>query len=286
MTPPTSLGLVACVVDATPVLHEQLLRWFAALHRVAKIPSDELLVVSIDAARTPRLEYLASAGVRITRAPGFDPRSPHCNKLRGLHLLSRLDRGKSVLSDCDVAFVCDPRTVPVPANALGAKQVDGPNPPAEILETILREAGLPAPPRVPLTLVPDTSTLNGNVNGGLYVADGAVFHILATSWERWARWLLDRRHLLGDWAVHVDQVSMLLSLVDSNIPLQPLELGWNCPTHLGYALPVKDVRAVHYHDAVDDHGHLKRTGNVAVDAVTSQIDAAYDEVRREAGAAP
>ena len=57
-------------------------------------------------------------------------------------------------------------------------------------------AGLPAPPTTPLPWGENQATVAGNSNGGLYLIPASLLSVLAPAWERWARWLLDRRELL------------------------------------------------------------------------------------------
>jgi hypothetical protein len=89
--------------------------------------------------------------------------------------------------------------------------------------------------------------------------------------------------LLGRWAIHVDQVSMFLALVNSNIPLHPLDISWNCPTHLKRPLPqIATVHALHYHRAVDADGRLRCTNSDVVNEAIERVNAAFDDVRRDA----
>src|SRR5215203_6200575 len=143
-------GVITCVLDGTPLLHEQLLRWFSSLRDVAGVAPSDLSVVAIDTVRSPALDYLALMGVRIDHAGRVDERSSHCNKIRALQCVARTTSGVAVLSDCDVAFVVDPRVIDGPPGSLSAKHVDGPNPPVSVLYRVLKAADLSPPPEVAL----------------------------------------------------------------------------------------------------------------------------------------
>jgi hypothetical protein len=274
----TPVGKVACAVSATPFLHSQTLRWAAALHLIAGVRLADLLVVTIDDATSPELDYLAAIGVDRRPARAFDRRSPHANKVAALAVLAASAAGTdglSTLSDCDVAFLVDPRTAPIAPGALGAKQVDLANPPLSRLHPIFAAAHLPAPPAESLDLDPGHWTLRGNCNGGVYVADAP--------WRHHAAWLCEQQSLLGEWAIHVDQVSMLLALVATGTPYAPLPMSWNYPLHLA-GIPVPDALcALHYHDRIDAEGQLLRQGHPHIDAALAQIDAAVAQFRRDGG---
>ena len=120
----------------------------------------------------------------------------------------------------------------------------------------------------------------GNGNGGLYLVAGKAVGQVGESWARWARWLLDHRGLLGDGAVHVDQVAMALALAESGLRPQLLDLRWNFPSQnrgrIAADTPAPAV--IHYHRAVDDDGLLKLTG---VSSVDTRIEVANAAIARE-----
>ncbi|MBZ5627121.1 MAG: class I SAM-dependent methyltransferase, partial [Acidobacteriia bacterium] len=101
-----------------------------------------------------------------------------------------------------------------------------------------------------------------------------------------AQWLLERRELLGKWAVHVDQVSMLLALRAGRRRFCPLPLGANLPTHIPSlgnlpAAAIGPVLALHYHDHVTPQGLLMRVGIPGVDAAIDRVNEAIsDELRQ------
>jgi hypothetical protein len=271
MTAP--LGVVACVIESLPRFHQELLRWYTVLTEVARVAPRDLSVGVVGDATAPVIEYIRSHGVAVTSIPRFDERSPHSNKISGAIALGRRN-GTVVLSDSDVAIIEDPRALPLPPRGVGLKTVDAPYPSLDVLRTVFDAAGVGHPQAVPLYHVPTEASFVTNGNGGLYVIDGAVLPELARSWAGWAEWLLDRRELLGEWKVHVDQVSMALALAST--PVQPVELEprWNYPIHVPTWIgPVPSPPAViHYHDHIDRSGFLRYVGVPLVDDVIGRIN--------------
>ena len=277
-------GIVACVVDHDARFHDEVLRWFACLVNLACVPATDLLVLSVEGTRSAATETLEREGVRVCDVARLEGIDRYCNKIAGMRSAADLGDRAVVLTDCDLAFLDDPRRLFV-AGALAAKEVDTPNPPISILTRILNEARLPLPKLSQLALVPREHTLDGYMNGGLYAGDASILRPLVPVWERWARWLTERIELLQEWAMHVDQTAMLLATTELATPLHALDIAWNCPTHLKRELPsLATVHALHYHRAVDARGHLKLTHNVTVNAAIARVNAVFDDIRSGMGA--
>jgi SAM-dependent methyltransferase len=232
------------------------------------------------------LAYLHECGVIVRQIDAFDHRSPHCNKISALQAITAESSGHVALTDCDIIFLSDPRELIRDPSTLQAKPVDAPNPPLVVLATILEARGLPLGETQTLQLFPNEATCVGNANGGLYVGEASWLNTLAADWRREAEWLLEHRALLQGWAVHVDQVSMLLALRAGHRRFCPLPLGANLPTHLPEvrdmpADAVVPILAIHYHDHVTPQGILARTGIPQVDVA---VDRANESIRAEMGA--
>jgi hypothetical protein len=275
-------GVVACVIESVPRFHRELLRWYTVLTKVARVAPTDLSVGVIGDATAPIIEYLRSRGVAVASIPRFDERSPHSNKISGAIALGKRN-GTVVLSDSDVAIVEDPRALRLPPRGVALKTVDAPYPPLDVLRTIFDAAGVRHPEAVPLYHVPTEASFVTNGNGGLYVIDGSVLPELAQSWAAWAQWLLERRELLGDWKVHVDQVSMALALASISVRPVPLDPRWNFPIHVPTWIgPVPSPPAViHYHDHVDRSGFLRYVGVPLVDDVIGRVNRELLDLPRE-----
>lgn len=273
-------GTIVCVADTGPNFRAQVERWFACLTRLAGVEPRDLLTVFVGASSPPDwARPLCRVGMRVEVATAFDPRSPHCNKIEGLRRALRGGAGSVVLSDCDVAFLEDPRGFPHRGNAISAKPVDRANPPTQILNSILQEAGLPTPRKVRLGARPWRRSYEGNANGGVLVFGARIAPALAERWAWRARWLLDRSALLKEWMIHVDQVSLLLAIIDERAQVVRLSEKHNCPTHLRGGFIPAPPAALHYHGRVDENGALLPCGNRAIDRQIVAVNRAFQEAR-------
>lgn len=277
-------GKIVCVSDSAEHFQGQVERWFACLTRLAGVAPRDLTTVFANTTSPPEWGApLLKAGMGVECVGAFDPRSPHCNKISGLLKVIGTGSGPIVLTDCDLAFLRDPRSFPGRSTALSGKPVDFPNPPIRVLDAILKEAGLPAPRKTRLSGRPWERTYLGNFNGGMLVFGGSIASRLVHRWAERAKWLLDRAALLESWAIHVDQVSLLLATIDEGVEMVPLSPRYNCPTHQrGSLFPVSPV-ALHYHHEVDALGDLKMTGWKAIDTQISVVNRAMKEARAAEG---
>lgn len=274
-------GTFSCVVDVHPRFHLDALRWFAALTAVAGVEPTDLVAYVVGSAASDALEYLRAQGVRVQSVEPFDPVSPHCNKISGAVRLAQdgVD-GLAVLCDTDVIVLEDPRTLVLPPRSIALKTVDRPNPPLEVLVDVFEASGLPLPLLVSLPWEPEQLTVSGNGNGGLYLIPGPTLSTVASAWEKWARWLIDRRHLLGRWTVHLDQVAMALALASEGIEPVSLDVRWNMPTHDVARIPPDAPRpaGIHYHTQVDTTGRIRLTGTASIDERISVANEAIGDL--------
>jgi 2-polyprenyl-3-methyl-5-hydroxy-6-metoxy-1,4-benzoquinol methylase len=277
-------GTFSCVVDEHPRFHLDALRWFVSLTRIAGVDPRDLVVHVVGPDDSDALVYLRSRGVTVRSVDPFDPRSPHCNKVSGaLGLAEEQTEGMVVLCDTDVAVLQDPRTLALPPGTIGAKVVDSPVPPLDVLQAIFAAAEVPAPPTTPLPWG-EEQTVAGNSNGGLYLIPAPLLPRLARAWETWARWLLDRRELLRDWTFHLDQVAMTLALAAEGIGSEPLDVRWNTPVHdLTRIPPDPPIPAVvHYHQEIDPQGRIRMTGSKSIDRQIERVNEAIGQLWQEA----
>src|SRR6202034_4288855 len=115
---------------------------------------------AVGSAASDALDHLASRGVTVRSIEGFDPISPHCNKVAGaLRLAEDRIEGMIVLCDTDVAVLEDPRTLVVKPGSIGGKVVDTPVPPLDVIQGIFAAARVPAPPTTPLPWGADQRTI-------------------------------------------------------------------------------------------------------------------------------
>jgi SAM-dependent methyltransferase len=275
----------SCVVDDHPRFHLDALRWFASLTAVAGVDPADIVVHVVGNPDSDALDSLRGAGVVVRSVAAFDPRSPHCNKVSGaLRLAEEGVDGMAVLCDTDIVVLEDPRTLAVPAGSVAAKLVDAPVPPLEVVAAVFAAAGIPLPAEVPLPWSPDDRTISGNANGGLYLVPGPMLATMATAWECWARWLLERTALLEQWTVHLDQVSMALALAAEGVGFHPLDLRWNTPTHDPARLPadVAPPAVIHYHHELVADGRIRPTGMAPIDRQIERANSAIGDLWQRA----
>lgn len=278
-------GTFSCVVDEHPRFHLEALRWFVALTTIAGVDPRDLVVHVVGPDTSDVLAHLRSRGVTVRSIDPFDPRSPHCNKVAGaLKMAEEQTDGLVVLCDTDVAVLEDPRTLVLPPGSIGGKVVDTPVPPLEVLHRIFAAAEVPAPRTTPLPWGENQETVVGNSNGGLYLIPAPLLPVLASAWEKWARWLLDRRELLLDWTFHLDQVAMVLALSAEGIGSEQLDIRWNTPIHdLSRIPPDPPIPAViHYHQEIDLEGRIRTTGFPSIDRQIDRVNEAIGRVWQEA----
>jgi SAM-dependent methyltransferase len=277
-------GVISCAVDDDPGRHLDVLRWFASLTRIAGVSPSHLVVWAVDGHSSDVLEYLAANEVTVREVSAFDARFPSCNSISGALGLSKFGvDGMAVLTKTDVAILEDPRALPVPPHQVGARLVQLPIPPVAVLEGVFHSAGVEVPPEVALPGNPGGSTILGNVDDGLYLFPEPLLGPLARAWEDWGRWLVERPHLLGEWARCLDQVAIALALAAERVELFALESRWNTSTH---ELPVSDdatpPAVIRYHGDLMRDGRIQRTGRPAVDSRLDQLNAIFSELWHEA----
>ena len=281
--PELAPSLISCVVDTDSHFQLELLRWFATATKCAGIAPERLVVHAVRPGESEVLQYVADRGARVVPVERFDPRSPHCNKISGaLALAASLtgDAGAVALTDTDMLVMADPTGLVSASGRLSGKTVDLANPSLETLEVIFREARLPLPARHGDRY----PTVEGNFNGGLYALAGSDLLVLANAWERWARWLLERPGLLGEFAIHVDQVAMCLARVDAELEADLLDVSWNLPTHLEAMVPAPFVpvpRLIHYHRRLTSDGFVEEVGIPTVDASIRKANRAIHDQMQE-----
>jgi hypothetical protein len=277
-------GTFACVVDQDPRFHLEVLRWFASLHGVAGVDPHDLVVHAVGGTSSEALALLEDKGVAVRPIELFDPRSPHCNKIAGALCLAEAGvSGMAVLTDTDIAICEDPRSQRLPDRAVASKLVDFAIPRLDTLRAIFKEASIALPPLEPLDRRSGQSTVAGNGNGGIYLVPGSHLPQVAAAWAYWARWLLERRELLGDWGTFVDQVAMALAIAAEGFEAIRLKRRWNLATNEPQFLPRRTgpPAVLHYHTRVDRMGLLSPTGRAAVDRRIRRVNAAIGELWQE-----
>lgn len=271
--------VVACVAENDPLWAKRVetlvisLRAFGGHWRAADVRVH--VVDRLEPAVWRRVERLDVTCRRVRR---FAAPYPHANKLRMLEQFAADPGGVLLALDCDVAVVGD--LGPPHAEAIAGKAADrSPISPAN-WRKLLARFELPCPEvdlemsstgdRVPVPYL----------NSGVLVVPGAMAGVLADAWARFIGrvWAASAEQaLLRRVAFFTDQLALCLALVATGLPVAPLDLGWNFPTHrpvhpraLELAGP---IRILHYHDRVSAEGELLEPAATEVAPLVTRLNA-------------
>lgn len=273
--------IYSCVLAEQPKFAVQVLVWVWSLIEYAKVSPSQIVVHALEGSCSQTRYSLERLGVTVLDLEPFHNEHPYCNKLMQLNSSLLQEADVCVLSDTDIAFL-EPFEVDLSENAIQAKIVDLPNPPLPIWERIFEESGLVAPDNT-ITSFGAHLTPSVNFNGGLYSIPAMQFQSLVVAWPKWAQWLIDRPYLLTDpFRKHIDQISFGLACVEMALPIEPLEVAQNYPTHSAVN-PKPDIApsVIHYHGHVNPNHLLKPVGVPNVDRNIEKINRLIRERRRK-----
>lgn len=269
--------LFSCVAGGPRKYELQAVVWLQTLLHLARRAPAEVVIHAFQPSEDFR-RIARNFGVTVCPMERVHPRHPYSNKLIQLESPVLANASHVVLCDCDLAFCAD-IGASITGELIRAKVVDRANPPLEVWRWIFEAAGFRGEFRLARTTYDGAVTYANNFNGGLYILPQSAFAAIREVWPRWNEWILDRRHRLGPYTVHADQISFGLTLEELGLDVLPLPEEMNFPTHLSYAArPSADMReplVVHYH-TLDANGRVMRTG-------LPQIDVAIDRVNRVLG---
>jgi hypothetical protein len=213
----TARHTLATVIDLHPRFRVELILWATCVD--AAIPRADFrpLVYFIDEAPSDLAQWLDRRGIEHRIAASPVPLSPHCNKL--LPFLDSQPTDHVVFADADLYFVANPAGLIAPGTIQAAPN-NHCNPPGRVFRELLAAVGLAHAylPGVSLMANADGSreTYLNNISAGIVGMPAATAAEFAPRWMEKARWLIAHRHLLGPWAVHVDQVGFALAMAERN----------------------------------------------------------------------
>jgi len=183
----------------------------------------------------------------------------YCNKLNQFERLRGLEYRYAILMDTDILVLRSLGEL-LKGSRLRARVVGEARPSRGVLEFLARASGLAKLPSLAIADCTGGDTLEGNLNGGLYVVPRDLLATMEGAWKHWTMWLLERREILAEEgnAHHVDQVGLWLAIHHEKLPWEALPANWNynpARLHRSYvgALPIS---IVHYHTALDSAGQI------------------------------
>jgi len=229
---PAGTFTLACVVDRHPRFHVELILW--ALCARAHLPESRFdpVVYFVDAAPPDLVEWLRRQRIEVRSTPTLIAASPHCNKIAPF--AERHDGAVTLVADADLFFVEDFSGL-LRSARFRAPPNNHCNPPPAVFRTVLAAAGV-GDYRPGLALYRGAGGIRethvNNISAGLVAAPPSRSRELAAAWLKWARWVVEHRHLLDRWAVHVDQIAFALAMEDMKEDVELLPAQTNAVLHL------------------------------------------------------
>ncbi|MEM9010188.1 MAG: hypothetical protein AAGE18_03105 [Pseudomonadota bacterium] len=272
----------SCVVDGKPKFAMQAFNLVLSLRAVGVRP--ENILVNLTPAAACYDPWFAEIGVQTAPTPYFAD-GTYCNKVAQLRNIPE-DADIAVCCDTDLVFArnIEARLRESPDRILG-KVVDFANPPIERLRAALALVLPDTEFAETRADIEDAPTLEGNLNGGLYIIPRLHLNAISTAWEAHAQALHahpETKRVLGSFAWHIDQIAFCAALRQLDLTAESLPIEYNYPLHCH--LPpereemVGTVRIFHVHDAVDENW-LPVASRARTPAVREQVAALITNLR-------
>jgi hypothetical protein len=265
--------LFSCVAENTQDWFRRVETLALSIRRFGGALADSAIVVNFVGGVEPSFARgLEALDTEVRVVERFDARSVYANKLRMLELGDERSFDVLVGLDCDVVVVGDLTTV-LPLDAIGAKPAD-----VDVLTTaqwdaLLHAVGLPSPAgRVTATTSGDS--IYPYFNSGMVTVPHALCRRLLDRWSAYIADILalyetDEPIVPAQWRFHLDQFALACALANDDLPVRPLDVRLNFPTHLPVhpsALPASpEPLVIHYHRNVDANGFLLRARSPLAD---------------------
>lgn len=232
--PTKTLSTFCCVIDKHPRFYVELVLW--ALCAKRHLASDRFRMIVYFVGIGPRdlVNWLHAQNIETRQATAVLEGSPHCNKIAPFFDSQVADH--MIVCDADL-FVVDDLSCFLTSTRFRAPPNNHCNPPPHIFKEILSASGLGRQYRPGIALC--KSPLNGmrethinNISAGIIVAPAQRSEDFARLWKKWALWLIENRSLLGNWAIHVDQVAFALVMEELGEDVEFLPPQTNTILHI------------------------------------------------------
>jgi 2-polyprenyl-3-methyl-5-hydroxy-6-metoxy-1,4-benzoquinol methylase len=268
----------SCVLDYTPLMAAQSFIWTESL-LFNKVDPSDIFIHIIGKIPSGLLDYFKEKNINIVYNETFDNRNKYCNKLVQLDTFKGLDFDYVFLMDCDTAIVSLDKLELT--DKVYAKIVDFPNPPEILLKNIFKEASLKYKEAETSFIMNGSNTTDfNNCNGGVYIISKPFLNDLAPKWKEHTLWCIDNANLFTErYSKHADQVGFSLAMSSLNTEVSHLEIEWNCPTHINKNLldASIDPKILHFHDCINEHMLIKKTGLEKIDTKIDVINLKINE---------
>ena len=257
--------LFSCVTESGAEWLSRVQALVFSLREFGGSSSDAPFIVNFVGSIPERAERaLADLGAEARRVEPVRGQ-PTANKLRMLDLHDSAEFDVLVALDCDTVVVGDPRPH-ITAAAIGAKPADQDPFRRRDWRRLYRALDLPAP-AWDLRATSTGKPIPPYFNSGVLTVPRGLCEDLRQEWmtaHAEVTSALGRDSHLVPKHLHFfsDQLSLGLCIVRGRLPLQPLPLAMNFPSHVGVEpVALTDEPApiiIHYHHARDEHGFLYR----------------------------
>ena len=274
----------SCVTENRPDWFQKVQNLVISIRELGGSLADASILVSfVEGVDDTYARWLSRFEVDLQVVDPVDRKNRYANKLRMLESHPG-DHDVLVALDCDVVVVGDIAEF-LSVKSLQAKPAD-----CDMLtdgqwRKIFRAAGVPIPRRTFRTTAWGQLTYP-YVNSGVLLVPSQLQPTLLTLWSRFLFHLHPVYESDADLALrrrYNDQISLACALA-AGVPIRPLPVGINMPTHLtlhpGVHHQLSDIRIVHYHAGLDDRGFVIESGYAGADRRLDRFNRRRAEILR------
>lgn len=245
---------VSFIVDEDPVF--AYTGWHLAHSIIANsrvTPNDLHVQFTPEVSADIRALFAGTIGCQVHEIQRFGD-GKYCNKLNQWAAIADAEHDVVVLLDTDM--ICLDDFVPfLPHRMIGAKVVDLPNPPVEVLEKLFRNAGFDVLPDLTSVDANPRETFVANCNGGFYTIPSGIAAQFFAQWQLFATKLLadiEPLRAIGKES-HVDQIAFAMAVHAGEYPFEELPSNVNYFTHFEGEHrnfdPARPISLLHYHNS-------------------------------------
>ncbi len=271
--------LISCVAENREQDFQKVFNLMLTLRELGGKLSDSPVIVNfVEGCQANYQSILHQLGVKVRIVDRYDQRCPHANKLRMLDLADDFNFTLLLALDIDTVIAND-FTIFLSGDLLSAKIVDGTPFTIEQWQAIFAYFGLPLPEQryyTTTTYVPVIPYFNS----GVLIIPVKVLAILSKYWTDYVKLLLDLLELeakpIPTHPFFVDQIALSLALTAANLPVRPLPVAMNFPTHVEIAPPFNprqiEPYILHYHHRITGQGLLQQCFYPKANQVIAKIN--------------
>ncbi len=207
---------ICCVVDNTPQFHREFLIWHECV--LANCDNQwERFVYFVGGCPNEIKQICDRNNTNYQEVETLLPLSPHCNKIIPF-FKNWDDYSYVIVTDTDLYILKKDISsfFSKGSGQIKAAPNNENNPPLHIFQKLFAKLGTIDFVRPGISLFTGENgsreSYINNHSGGIVAIEGRLTNVIAEKWLSYAKWLIENRYILYSWKVHVDQVSLALSL--------------------------------------------------------------------------